>query len=148
MRLASKGKSLADSSYDSEVKSILAFLSMQHPAPAPVINPESLDIQPEHYLAPRFMRRIRGKVSIFHLHYVYHGFVSVYLESLLRSSFYQTYAGWYYKVVRFIPFRLSLTILHDKINFRSFCCGFSKRKKKICKLIDMWCRLGIWESLK
>lgn len=64
MRLASKGKSLADSSYDSEVKSILAFLSMQHPAPAPVINPESLDIQPELYLAPRFVRRIRGKVSM------------------------------------------------------------------------------------
>ncbi|XP_042226570.1 unc-112-related protein-like isoform X2 [Homarus americanus] len=61
MRLASKGKSLADSSYDSEVKSILAFLSMQHPAPAPVLNPESLDIQPEHYMAPRFVRRIRGK---------------------------------------------------------------------------------------
>ncbi|XP_047501576.1 unc-112-related protein-like isoform X2 [Penaeus chinensis] len=61
MRLASKGKSLADSSYDSEVKSILAFLSMQHPAPAPVINPESLDIQPELYLAPRFVRRIRSK---------------------------------------------------------------------------------------
>lgn len=63
MRLASKGKTLADSSYDSEVKSILAFLSMQHPAPAPVLNPESLDIQPEHYMAPRFVRRIRGKVG-------------------------------------------------------------------------------------
>lgn len=62
MRLASKGRSLADSSYDSEVKSILAFLSMQHPAPAPVLNPESLDIQPEHYLSPRYTRRIRGKV--------------------------------------------------------------------------------------
>lgn len=61
MRLASKGKSLADSSYDSEVKSILAFLSMQHPAPAPVISAENLDIQPEHYLAPRFVRRIRNK---------------------------------------------------------------------------------------
>lgn len=62
MRLASKGRSLADSSYDSEVKSIQAFLSMQHPAPAPVLNPESLDIQPEHYLSPRYTRRIRGKV--------------------------------------------------------------------------------------
>jgi len=61
MRLASKGKSLADSSYDSEVKSILAFLSMQHPAPAPVISAENLDIQAEHYLAPRFVRRIRNK---------------------------------------------------------------------------------------
>ncbi|XP_076036169.1 fermitin 1 isoform X3 [Oratosquilla oratoria] len=61
LRLASKGKSLADSSYDGEVKSITAFLSMQHPAPAPVINPESLEIQPEHYMAPRFVRRIKGK---------------------------------------------------------------------------------------
>lgn len=73
MRLASKGKSLADSSYDSEVKSILAFLSMQHPAPAPVINPESLDIQPELYLAPRFVRRIRGKVSMSLEPYLYDG---------------------------------------------------------------------------
>lgn len=61
MRLASKGRSLADSSYDAEVKSILAFLSMQHPAPAPVLNPESLDIHPEHYLSPRYSRRIRSK---------------------------------------------------------------------------------------
>lgn len=61
MRLASKGKSLADSSYDSEVKSIQAFLAMQHPT-SPLINPESLDIQPEDYMSPRYSRRIRGKV--------------------------------------------------------------------------------------
>ncbi|KAG0728843.1 Unc-112-related protein [Chionoecetes opilio] len=60
MRLASKGKSLADSSYESEVKSIQAFLAMQHPS-APQINPESLDIQPEDYMSPRYSRRIRGK---------------------------------------------------------------------------------------
>ncbi|XP_050737415.1 unc-112-related protein-like isoform X2 [Eriocheir sinensis] len=60
MRLASKGKSLADSSYDSEVKSIQAFLAMQHPT-SPLINPESLDIQPEDYMSPRYSRRIRGK---------------------------------------------------------------------------------------
>lgn len=61
MRLASKGKSLADSSYESEVKSIQAFLAMQHPS-APQINPESLDIQPEDYMSPRYSRRIRSKV--------------------------------------------------------------------------------------
>ena len=63
-RLAAKGKTMADASYDSEVKSILAFLAMQKPAPAPAINPASLDIQPEDYVAPRFVRKLKNKVSI------------------------------------------------------------------------------------
>jgi kindlin 2 len=37
-RLASRGKTLADSSYGAEKKSILAFLSMQHPAPSAPIS--------------------------------------------------------------------------------------------------------------
>eukprot|EP00095_Tigriopus_kingsejongensis_P007015 maker-scaffold232_size243569-snap-gene-0.17 protein:Tk07015 transcript:maker-scaffold232_size243569-snap-gene-0.17-mRNA-1 annotation:"unc-112-related protein" len=61
-RLAAKGKSLADSSYDAEVKSIQAFLSMQHPANAPVINPETLDINVEEYVAPRFLRKLKSKL--------------------------------------------------------------------------------------
>ncbi|XP_047114333.1 unc-112-related protein-like [Schistocerca piceifrons] len=61
-RLASKGRSLADSSYEAEVKSIEAFLQMQHPAPAPAINPSSLDIVPEDYVAPRFSRKLKGKL--------------------------------------------------------------------------------------
>lgn len=62
-RLAAKGRSLADSSYDAEVRSILAFLQLQHPAPAPAINPQSLDINPEDYAAPRFVRKLKSKVS-------------------------------------------------------------------------------------
>lgn len=61
-RLAAKGKSMADSGFDSEVKSIQAFLSMQHPASQPVINPATLDINIEEYVAPRFMRKMRSKV--------------------------------------------------------------------------------------
>ena len=61
-RLAAKGKSLADSGYDAEVKSIQAFLSMQHPASQPVINPATLDINVEEYVAPRFLRKIKNKV--------------------------------------------------------------------------------------
>ncbi|RZF45048.1 hypothetical protein LSTR_LSTR002009 [Laodelphax striatellus] len=61
-RLASKGRSLADSSYDAEVASILAFLRMQHPAPTPAINPASLDIVPEDYIAPRLQRKLKGKL--------------------------------------------------------------------------------------
>ena len=62
-RLAAKGKSMADSGYDAEVKSIQAFLSMQHPASQPTINPETLDINVEDYVAPRFLRKIKSKVK-------------------------------------------------------------------------------------
>ena len=62
-RLAAKGKTMADASYDAEVKSILAFLAMQKPAPAPAINPASLDIQPDDYVAPRFLRKLKNKVK-------------------------------------------------------------------------------------
>ena len=60
--MAAKGKTMADSGYNSEVKSIQAFLSMQHPASQPVINPATLDIQIEEYVAPRFFRKMRSKV--------------------------------------------------------------------------------------
>lgn len=64
-RLAAKGRSLADSSYESEVNSITAFLQLQRPAPAPAISPTSLNITPEDYVAPRYSKKLRGKVSIF-----------------------------------------------------------------------------------
>lgn len=61
-RLAAKGRTLADASYESEVNSIAAFLQLQRPAPAPAINPNSLDILPEDYVAPRFVKKFKGKV--------------------------------------------------------------------------------------
>ncbi|XP_032664468.1 unc-112-related protein [Odontomachus brunneus] len=61
-RLAAKGRTLADASYESEVNSIIAFLQLQRPAPAPAINPSSLDIVPEDYVAPRFAKKFKGKL--------------------------------------------------------------------------------------
>jgi len=61
-KLGSKGKTLADSSYEQEVSTIRTFLAMQHRAPAPAINPSSFDISPEDYVAPRFLKKIKGKV--------------------------------------------------------------------------------------
>jgi len=61
-RLAAKGRSLADSSYESEVNSIQAFLQLQRPAQAPAISPNSLDITPEDYVAPRFAKKLKGKL--------------------------------------------------------------------------------------
>merc|ERR1719193_1838869 len=51
-RLAAKGKTLADPSFEMEVNAIKAFLSMQAPAAAPAINPASVEISPDDYVAP------------------------------------------------------------------------------------------------
>ncbi|KAK5648422.1 hypothetical protein RI129_003314 [Pyrocoelia pectoralis] len=62
-RLAAKGRTLADSSYNTEVQTILDFIQMQRPSETgPAINPKSLDIQPEDYIAPRFTRKIKGRL--------------------------------------------------------------------------------------
>lgn len=64
-RLAAKGRSLADASYEAEVASIQSFLQMQHPSPMPAINPASLDILPEEYVAPRYFKKLKSKVKPF-----------------------------------------------------------------------------------
>lgn len=65
-RLAAKGRSLADSSYESEVRTILDFLHMQKPSESVTpLNPSSLDIQPEDYVSSRYVRKLRGKVRRF-----------------------------------------------------------------------------------
>lgn len=63
-RLAAKGRPLSDYSYESEVKSIKAFLEMQHPSviQAPVISASSLDIAVEEYVPYRFTKKLKGKV--------------------------------------------------------------------------------------
>ena len=62
-RLAAKGKTLADSSYQAEVNSIKAFLSMQAPASTPAINPNTVDIMADEYVAPRFAKKTKSKVT-------------------------------------------------------------------------------------
>ncbi|XP_076441948.1 fermitin family homolog 2-like [Babylonia areolata] len=60
-KLASKGRTMADSSYESEVSALQSFLGMQHPSAAPVITPAQVDIQPEDFIAPRFFKKIKAK---------------------------------------------------------------------------------------
>lgn len=52
---------MADSSYDSEVKSIQAFLNMQHPSDKPVIAPSEVNFQAEDFVAPRFLKKLKSK---------------------------------------------------------------------------------------
>lgn len=62
-RLAAKGRSLTDNTYESERKSIINFLEMQRPAVAPAISPSSLDISPEDYICAKYYKKPRSKVS-------------------------------------------------------------------------------------
>ncbi|XP_076638728.1 unc-112-related protein isoform X1 [Colletes latitarsis] len=61
-RLAAKGRTLADASYESEVNSIAAFLQLQRPARAPAIDPNSHVIIPENYVALKFAKKFKGKL--------------------------------------------------------------------------------------
>ncbi|XP_045460943.1 unc-112-related protein-like [Harmonia axyridis] len=61
-KLASKGRSLADSSYEAEKKTILDFLQMQKPTDSPALNPNSLNIQVEDYIAPKYLKKLKGKL--------------------------------------------------------------------------------------
>lgn len=60
-RLASKGRSLADSSYDSEVASIKSFLSMQKPAVESTVSVNPGSIDPVDYLSPKMYKKLRSK---------------------------------------------------------------------------------------
>lgn len=82
-RLASKGRSLADSSYDSEVSSIKSFLNMQKPANAPAVsvNPDMIDSS--EFLASRFSKKLRGKVS--------YNLFEIYCS--IFSNWYEKFAG-------------------------------------------------------
>lgn len=62
-RLASKGKSMSAANYDAEVNQILDFLSIQHPAPAPVpiMSSALLDINPDDYIAPKHLRKGKSR---------------------------------------------------------------------------------------
>ena len=104
-RLAAKGKTLANVSYDSEVKSIQAFLSMQHPATQPVINPLTLDIQIEDYVAQRFLRKPKSKVSLSQLPKLNIPAGSCLLMTRRYGSEYRPFET---KVVCFIPYYCSL----------------------------------------
>ncbi|EHB16591.1 Fermitin family-like protein 2 [Heterocephalus glaber] len=62
-RLASKGKTMADSSYNLEVQNILSFLKMQHLNPDPRLIPEQIttDINPECLVSPRYLKKYKNK---------------------------------------------------------------------------------------
>ncbi|ALC44922.1 Fit2 [Drosophila busckii] len=60
-RLAAKGRSLADSSYDSEVDAILSLLQMQRPMHGVHVNIDPRSVDAVDYLAPKILRKLSNK---------------------------------------------------------------------------------------
>uniref|UniRef100_A0A8C9W1P1 FERM domain containing kindlin 3 n=1 Tax=Scleropages formosus TaxID=113540 RepID=A0A8C9W1P1_SCLFO len=60
-RLAAKGKSLADSSFSSEVKNIQAFLSMQHSNPGAASAQNDENINTHSLVSPRYHKKYKPK---------------------------------------------------------------------------------------
>ncbi|NXC12102.1 FERM1 protein, partial [Corythaeola cristata] len=61
--LASKGKTMADSSYHPEVHKILSFLKMKNwtMSPQAVSDPESIDMKPECFVSLRYTKKYKPK---------------------------------------------------------------------------------------
>ncbi|ESN95786.1 hypothetical protein HELRODRAFT_157627 [Helobdella robusta] len=69
-KLATRGHTMADSSYASEVRAIESFLRIHHPSPNPSPQAKVKDIlkgtsfEVESYVAPRFLSKIKGTNQI------------------------------------------------------------------------------------
>ncbi|KAK0050702.1 fermitin family 2 [Biomphalaria pfeifferi] len=66
-KLASKGKTMADSSYEAEVQAIQSFLGLQHPVVSPSHNsPTSssnviTEVNSDDYIAARFFKKVKAR---------------------------------------------------------------------------------------
>ncbi|XP_052756359.1 unc-112-related protein-like [Galleria mellonella] len=66
-RLGSRGRSLADAAFASEAAAVRSLLALQRPQPAAAIAQHNLPhldhVQPDNYLAPRFLKKLKGKFT-------------------------------------------------------------------------------------
>ncbi|XP_064503565.1 fermitin family homolog 1 [Pseudopipra pipra] len=59
--LASKGRTMADSSYQPEVQKILSFLQMKNMSAQAPSDPESVDMKPECFVSLRYTKKYKSK---------------------------------------------------------------------------------------
>ena len=60
-RLASKGRSIGETSYETERESILALLNMQRPSTTANHQQTKFDIQPENFVSTKFVKKYKTK---------------------------------------------------------------------------------------
>ncbi|XP_073950664.1 unc-112-related protein-like [Choristoneura fumiferana] len=66
-RLGSRGRSLADAAFAGEAAAVRGLLRLQRPQPAAALSQHSVPhldhLQPENYVAPRVLKRLKGKFT-------------------------------------------------------------------------------------
>lgn len=66
-RLGSRGRSLADPTFVTEASAVRSLLALQRPQPGAALQHQSVPhldhLQPDNFLAPRFLKKLKGKVS-------------------------------------------------------------------------------------
>ncbi|KAM3962428.1 unc-112-related protein [Aphomia sociella] len=65
-RLGARGRSLADSAFASEAAAVRSLLALQRPQPGAALPhhvPHLDHLQPDNYLAPRFLKKMKGKFT-------------------------------------------------------------------------------------
>ncbi|XP_019627323.1 PREDICTED: fermitin family homolog 2-like isoform X4 [Branchiostoma belcheri] len=68
-RLAAKGKTMADATYESEVQSITNFLGLQHPKePVPSVNISNINIEPQDFVSQRHVKKFKLTARILEAH--------------------------------------------------------------------------------
>lgn len=84
-RLGSRGRSLADASFATEAAAVRSLLALQRPQPGAGGSPLPLPqhMQPEHYVAPRFYKKLKSKVGQVY----FHGVISLGSRTLGRIYF-------------------------------------------------------------
>lgn len=88
-RLASKGKTMADSSYNLEVQNILSFLKMQHLNPDPQLIPEQIttDINPECLVSPRYLKKYKNKQVLDSFYFICYFLLICFITFYIYFSF-------------------------------------------------------------
>ncbi|XP_026314837.1 unc-112-related protein-like [Hyposmocoma kahamanoa] len=66
-RLGSRGRSLADAAFTTEAAAVKTLLALQRPQPGAALSQQHVPhldrLNPENYLAPRFLKKLKGKFT-------------------------------------------------------------------------------------
>jgi kindlin 2 len=128
-RLASKGRTMADSSYDTEVKTIHELLHMQHPDPSMALSLNEVTVVPENLLAARYLKKLKSKQSLVQRILEAHAHVQDKSLTEAKMSYIKAWQalpehGITYFIVKFKGAKKDVRITLYSVYFK--CYGFNK----------------------
>uniref|UniRef100_A0A8C7WDQ5 PH domain-containing protein n=1 Tax=Oncorhynchus mykiss TaxID=8022 RepID=A0A8C7WDQ5_ONCMY len=142
-RLASKGKTMADSSYNLEVQNILSFLKMQHMNPDPQFIAEPAvtnDINSECLVSPRYLKKYKNKQILTAAGFSPHGDCCWFLSPWRLLLVFSPYGDccWFSLPMETAAGFLSLWRLLLVFSPYGDCCWFSLPMETAAGFLSLW----------